>query len=59
MNKVKLITEMISKEPVETRGNLFRAIGDELKNQTQGYTSTLFYKIADEYGIAPNNDKKQ
>ena len=49
--KAKKIADLILKEPVETRGNLFQDIGVELNKSSQGYTGKLFLVLARQYGI--------
>ena len=51
MEEAKKIANTIKQTPTELRGDLFRDIAIELSGMSQGYTATLFHKIAHEYGF--------
>lgn len=56
MENVKEIVKMILDTPTIDRGSLFLEISDGLRSETQGYTSMLFKKIAEEYGYKGQNN---
>jgi hypothetical protein len=47
---IKQIASVIREEDPETRGELLYAIAEELRNQSQGFTSLLFTQMANVYG---------
>lgn len=47
----KLITRIIKEAATEERGELLLLVAEGLKKEGQGYTSSLFAKIALEYGF--------
>jgi hypothetical protein len=51
MTDAKKIAEIIQGTDTDLRGNLFAEVALELRKQSQGFTCSLFIKIASEYGI--------
>lgn len=48
------ISKLICNTNTDYRGNLFYMIAEKLKRDGQGYTSSLLFDIAQEYGIDKN-----
>ena len=54
----KQIANLIKECDTDDRGNLFREIGSKLIVDSQGYTGSLFIKMAVECGINNNLELK-